>query len=174
MKVPRSAGHAHRGFIMTRRLILLAAAALAAASTAGCGASGNAGASSPSAPAASASPSAAAKDVSALPADLGYVDYAAYKAHPAAFDGRKVVLFYWASWCPNCADHDATIQKAVQAHTLPRNLSIVKVDYDDNDVQPVGYDVTQQDLFVLVDRHGKALHKPLVTPAYGEILALAA
>jgi thioredoxin 1 len=160
---------------MTRRLVLLAAAALAAASTAGCGADDKAGAApSPSTPAPSASASAAAKDVNALPADLGYVDYGAYKAHRAAFDGRKVVLFYWASWCPYCADHDATIQTAVQAHTLPRNLSIVKVDYDDNDVQPVGYDVTSQDTFVLVDRNGKALRTPLVMPSYNQILALAA
>lgn len=155
---------------MTRRLALLVATALAAALTAGCGAGGNAGAEgSGRAPAPSASASA-----SALPADLGYVDYAVYKAHPAAFDGRKVVLFYWASWCPNCAEHAATIETAVRVHTLPRNLSIVKVDYDDNDVRKVGYDVTQQDTFVLVDRNGKALRAPLVGPAYGQIVQLAA
>ena len=160
---------------MTRRLALLVATALAAASMAGCGAGGNAGSagSAGSGPAPGPSASASAS-VTALPADLGYVDYAVYKAHPAAFDGRKVVLFYWASWCPNCAAHAATIETAVRAHTLPRNLSIVKVDYDDNDVRKIGYQVLQQDTFVLVDRAGKALRRPLVGPAYGEILELAA
>jgi hypothetical protein len=51
---------------------------------------------------------------------------------------------------------------------------VVKVNYDDNDVQQVGYQVLQQDTFVLVDRNGKALRKPLVSPAYDQILALAA
>jgi thioredoxin 1 len=157
---------------MRRPLVILSAAALVAA-TAGCGAGEKGAAPGAAAPPAAASPSTA-PDPAALPADLGYVDYAAYKAHPAAFDGRKVVLFYWASWCPYCAEHDATIQTAVKAHTLPRNLSIVKVDYDDNDVRQVGYDVTSQDTFVLVDRNGKALRKPLAFPPYSEILALAA
>jgi thiol-disulfide isomerase/thioredoxin len=155
---------------MRRPLVILAAAALVAA-TAGCGAGEKSAVPAAAAPPA-ASPSTA-PDPAAVPADLGYVDYAVYKAHPAAFDGRKVVLFYWASWCPYCAEHDATITTAVKAHTLPRNLSIVKVDYDDNDVRQVGYQVTQQDTFVLVNASGKALRKPLVTPAYGEILALA-
>ncbi len=166
---------------MTRRLVLLTAAALAAASTAGCGAGGKTGAApsptalAPSASAsASVSASAKAKAVPALPADLGYVDYAAYAAHRSAFDNRKVVLFYWTSWCPSSAAYQAAFQTAVRAHTLPRTLSIVQVDYDHNDVQPVGYDVTQYDLFVLVDRNGKALREPLANPVYGQVLALAA
>jgi thiol-disulfide isomerase/thioredoxin len=168
---------------MTRRLVLLTAAVLAAASTAGCGAGGKTGAApSPTttAPSASASGpvsgsvSPKVKAVPALPADLGYVDYAAYAAHRRAFDNRKVVLFYWTSWCPSSAAYQEAFQTAVRAHTLPRNLSIVQVDYDDNDVQPVGYDVTQFDLFVLVDRNGKALREPLANPAYGQVLKLAA
>ena len=157
---------------MRRRLLIVAAVALAAATAAGCGGSGGTG--PRAAPTAASLPSASASDPTALPADLGYVDYAAYDAHRSAFDGRKVVLFYWASWCPNCAGHEATIQTAVRAHTLPRDLSIVKVDYDDNDVRKIGYQVLQQDTFVLVDRAGKALRRPLVGPAYGEILELAA
>jgi thiol-disulfide isomerase/thioredoxin len=164
---------------MTRRLVLLTAAALAAASTAGCGAGGKTGAApSPTTPAPSASASgsvsAKAKALPALPADLGYVDYGAYAAHRRAFDNRKVVLFYWTSWCPSSAAYQAAFQTAVRAHRLPRNLSIVQVDYDDNDVQPVGYDVTQYDLFVLVDRNGRALREPLANPSYGQVLALAA
>ena len=159
---------------MRRRLLIVAAVALAAATAAGCGGSGGTGPRSAPTAASLPSASASASDPTALPADLGYVDYAAYDAHRSAFDGRKVVLFYWASWCPNCAAHAATIETAVRAHTLPRNLSIVKVDYDDNDVRKVGYDVTQQDTFVLVDRNGKALRAPLVGPAYGQIVQLAA
>lgn len=48
------------------------------------------------------------------------------------------------------------------------------MNYDDNDVRQVGYEVTSQDTFVLVDRNGKALRKPLVNPPYVDILALAA
>ena len=159
---------------MRRRLLIVAAVALAAATAAGCGGSGGTGPRSAPTAASAPSASASASDPTALPADLGYVDYAAYDAHRSAFDGRKVVFFYWASWCPNCAGHEATIQTAVRAHTLPRDLSIVKVDYDDNDVRQVGYQVMQQDTFVLVDRTGKALREPLVNPPYDDILKLAA
>jgi thioredoxin 1 len=156
---------------MRRGLAILAGAALVAVTTAGCGAGGRA-----TAPAAAGSPGAAASSSAApaLPAYLGYVDYAVYKAHPAAFDGRKVVLFYWASWCPNCASHNVLLNIDADHHALPKNLTVVKVNYDDNDVRQVGYQVTQQDTFVLVDRDGKALHEPLVTPPYEDILALAA
>jgi thioredoxin 1 len=160
--------------MMRKPFVILAAAALVA-SVAACGVGETTGGPGGKNPASAASaPMAPASDPTALPTYLGYVDYAVYKAHPAAFAGRKVVLFYWASWCPNCAEHDATLQTAARVRTLPSNLSIVKVNYDDNDVRQVGYQVTSQDTFVLIDSSGKALHKPLVTPAYGEILALAA
>jgi thiol-disulfide isomerase/thioredoxin len=159
---------------MRRPLVILAGVALAAGSAAGCGAGERTAspAAAQSAPASASAPPA--PDPAALPPDPGYVDYAAYEAHRAAFDGRKVVLFYWASWCPDCANHNALLTVDATYHLLPPNLSIVKVDYDDNDVRQVGYQVRQQDTFVLVDRNGKALRKPLVNPPYVDILALAA
>jgi thiol-disulfide isomerase/thioredoxin len=159
---------------MRRAFGVLAGAALVAASVAGCGAGTREAAPGGAASAAASASAAPAPDPAALPADLGYVDYAVYKAHPAAFTGRKVVLFYWASWCPDCANHNALLTVDYEHHLLPPNLSVVKVDYDDNDVRQVGYQVMQQDTFVLVDRNGKALRKPLVTPPYVDILALAA
>jgi thioredoxin 1 len=155
-----------------KRALVIAAVTTLAAGAVGCG-SASGPRTAPSGPATSSAAAAPAPAPAALPKDLGYVDYAAYAAHRSAFHGRTVVLFYWASWCPNCAAHEATIQTAVRVHTLPPRLSIVKVDYDDNDVRKVGYSVTSQDTFVLVDATGKALRKPLVGPAYGEILALA-
>jgi thiol-disulfide isomerase/thioredoxin len=155
---------------MRRSLVILAGASLVAVSSAGCGA-GEQAAAPAARPAASAAPAA---DPAALPSYLGYVDYAVYKAHPAAFATRKVVLFYWASWCPLCANDNALLTVDANHHLLPKNLTVVKVNYDDNDVRQVGYEVTSQDTFVLVDRNGKALRKPLVNPPYVDILALAA
>ena len=159
---------------MRRAFGILAGVALVAASVAGCGADAREAAPGGAPSAATSASAAPAPDPAALPADLGYVDYAVYKAHPAAFDARKVVLFYWASWCPDCAGHNVLLSIDADHHAFPPKLSVVKVNYDDNDVRQVGYQVTQQDTFVLVDRNGKALRKPLVMPPYVDVLALAA
>lgn len=105
---------------------------------------------------------------------LAYVDEATYRAHPADYAGRRVALFFWASWCPNCASHDSFIRESLLAGVFPRDLTVVKVDYDVRTDLERTYGVTQQDTFVPVDASGKALRAPLVSPPASDILGLAA
>lgn len=71
--------------------------------------------------------------------------------------GMQRVLFFHASWCPNCKAADADIMKNIGQ--LPKNTVIFKVDYDQETALKKMYGITMQHTFVLVDDKGKALKK---------------
>ncbi|PNY81182.1 TlpA family protein disulfide reductase [Deinococcus koreensis] len=78
----------------------------------------------------------------------------------AAFDAAKGsvrVLFFHATWCPNCKGADADITKNLAK--LPAGVVIFKTDYDKETALKKQYAVTYQHTFVLVDAQGKALKK---------------
>lgn len=78
----------------------------------------------------------------------------------AAYDkamSMQRVLFFHATWCPNCKAADADITKNLA--TLPKNTVIFKVDYDKETALKKKYGITMQHSFVLVDAKGKALKK---------------
>ncbi len=72
------------------------------------------------------------------------------KAFAEASSSHRV-LFFQASWCPNCRKAN----EALQQMTLPDNVMVYKVDYDRAGDLKVRYGVTMLDTFVLVDAHGK-------------------
>ncbi|THF68358.1 thioredoxin family protein [Deinococcus sp. Arct2-2] len=85
----------------------------------------------------------------------GYVAYT-----KAAFDaakGTQRVLFFHATWCPNCKAADADITKNLAQ--LPAGVTIFKTDYDKESALKKQYGITYQHTFVLVDAQGKALKK---------------
>ena len=78
----------------------------------------------------------------------------------AAFDaarGTQRVLFFHATWCPNCKGADADIVKNLAR--LPAGVTIFKTDYDKEVALKKQYGITYQHSFVLVDAQGKALKK---------------
>ncbi|UQN07167.1 thioredoxin family protein [Deinococcus sp. QL22] len=78
----------------------------------------------------------------------------------AAFDaakGTQRVLFFHATWCPNCKAADADIKKNLAQ--LPAGVTIFKTDYDKEPALKKQYGITYQHTFVLVDPQGKALKK---------------
>ena len=75
----------------------------------------------------------------------------------AAFDtaqGRPV-LFFHASWCPQCRMIEADIKKSA----IPSEVTIFKVNYDSSQALRQEYDVTLQTTFVEVDHDGRLLAK---------------
>ncbi|WP_221090261.1 peroxiredoxin family protein [Deinococcus aquaedulcis] len=104
---------------------------------------------------ATAAASMPSHNMSAMTKAPGYQPYT-----KAAFDaakGQQRVLFFWASWCPNCRAAEADIQKNLKG--LPAGVVIFKTDYDKETALKKQYDVTYQHTFVLVDAQGKALRK---------------
>lgn len=102
-------------------------------------------------PAAAPEPAAAAKAGA----------YTNYNASTFANIAGTRVLFFHASWCPQCRSLDASIK----AGKVPDNTTIVKVDYDSNQALRQKYGVTIQTTLVRVDSSGKLVEKSV---AYDE------
>ena len=92
-----------------------------------------------------------------------YVEYSADEV--AATSGNKV-LFFHATWCPNCKASD----EAFNAETTPEGLSIFKVDYDTYLDLRKKYGVVTQTTFVQIDDEGTMLKRWFGSRNYQEIL----
>lgn len=99
-------------------------------------------------------------DVAAVANDGGgdYVDYSPSAIADA--DGR-VILFFHATWCPQCV----TVDGDIKASGVPSGITIVKVDYDTNQDLRAEYGVTQQTTFVEVDSSGAKVQDNFVAYA---------
>lgn len=81
-----------------------------------------------------------------------YVEYSETKVADA--DGTKL-LFFHASWCPQCQMVDADIKK----DGIPDGVTVFKVDYDSNQELRKKYGVTLQTTFVKIDDDGNEIKK---------------
>lgn len=79
-----------------------------------------------------------------------YVDYASELL--SSIKGTRL-LFFHASWCPQCRELDESIKNSV----LPEGLTIFKVDYDSNQSLRAKYGVTLQTTVVKVDEDNTKL-----------------
>jgi methionine-R-sulfoxide reductase/methionine-S-sulfoxide reductase len=61
--------------------------------------------------------------------------------------GSRILLFFHASWCPTCQNFEKQILKS----TLPKDVVILKVDYDTATELKKKYSVLSQSTFVQVD-----------------------
>ena len=93
-----------------------------------------------------------------------YVDYT--PAEVAATQGTKV-LFFHATWCPNCKASN----EGLLSETAPDGLSVFKVDYDTNEDLRKKYGVLTQTTFVQIDDNGDLINKWFGSKSYAEILA---
>lgn len=81
-----------------------------------------------------------------------YTDYTPEKLAQAT--GQKV-LFFHASWCPQCR----SIDKGITADAIPKDTTIFKVDYDTNQDLRKKYGVTLQTTFVVIDDNQNLVKK---------------
>lgn len=69
----------------------------------------------------------------------------------------KVVLFFRASWCPTCRALDSDIKANLK--NIPKDVTILDVNYDTSTALKQKYGVTYQHTFVQVDAQGTQLAK---------------
>ncbi len=77
-----------------------------------------------------------------------FTEYSADKL--ALADSGDVVLFFHADWCPSCRN----LERDITANTVPDNVHILKVDYDEETALKQKYGVTRQHTLVVVDSAG--------------------
>ncbi len=68
-----------------------------------------------------------------------------------------VVLFFKANWCPSCRTVDADIKSNL--NQIPKNLTLLELDYDKSSDLKKKYGVTYQHTFVQVDSDGNMIKK---------------
>ncbi|WP_286309313.1 thioredoxin family protein [Agromyces mangrovi Wang et al. 2018] len=113
-------------------------------------------------PAPTEEPAEASEEAAATPG--AYVDYS--PATLEAAEGEKV-LFFHATWCPQCRALEADIQGA----GVPDGVTVLKVDYDSNQDLRAKYGVTLQTTLVHVDDSGAlidryvAYEQPVLAPS---------
>ena len=86
-----------------------------------------------------------------------YVDYSDSLVQQMLADGKRVVLFFHAAWCPTCNLADRRIREA--AHQIPSDVAIIKVDYDREKALVDAYDVLYQHTFVQLTEGGSLVTK---------------
>lgn len=74
-----------------------------------------------------------------------------------ALSDKKNVIFFAASWCPTCRVLDGNIKSNIKS--IPDDLTILKVDYDNSSDLKRKYGVTYQHTLVQVDQDGNMLKK---------------
>lgn len=88
-----------------------------------------------------------------------YVEYTKDNLDRAA--SKRRVLFFYASWCPTCRPADADFNTNID--TLPSDIAIIRVNYNDPETSPEEqvlaqqYNVTYQHTFVQISPQGKEI-----------------
>lgn len=84
---------------------------------------------------------------------MQYIDYSGQNLELSKKFGKTVLFFAATTWCSNCAALDAEIKNRVSQ--LPPDVTILKVDYDNDKQTKAKYGVTMQTTLVLLDRNGR-------------------
>ena len=95
-----------------------------------------------------------------------YVDYSQATFDQYA-DYTRLVYFH-ASWCPACRALEADIKNS----TIPDNVIILKVDYDNSSALQSEYGVRQQTTVVKVDENGDLVDRfqALASPRFQSVI----
>ena len=103
-------------------------------------------------------------------ATVGGGSYETYSVEKLAFvEKGHVVLFFHASWCPSCRTLDNDIKGNLSS--IPSNLKILDVDYDDSSDLKKKYGVTTQHTLVQVDKDGAMIGKWIGSPTLSHLVS---
>lgn len=86
-----------------------------------------------------------------------YLDYSDQNVKLSEKFGKTMLFFAATAWCSTCAALDAEIKKRLAE--LPSNITILKVDYDNDKQTKAKYGVTLQTTLVLLDSNGKEIKR---------------
>ncbi len=78
-----------------------------------------------------------------------YQEYSPQAVNAEQAKGNKVVLFFYAAWCPYCRTADKAFTDNLDK--IPTGVTVLKTDYDSNSDLKKKYGVTTQHTFVQID-----------------------
>ncbi|MBI2600432.1 thioredoxin family protein [Candidatus Daviesbacteria bacterium] len=88
---------------------------------------------------------------------LNYRDYSPNNLESALKNGRPVLFFAATIWCQTCQALEEEIKE--RANSLPPDVTILKVDYDNDKIMNNKYRVTSQHTLIVLDRNGNEVKR---------------
>lgn len=86
-----------------------------------------------------------------------FVDYTKEDVLQAHNQGQRVLLFFYAPWCPTCRGAEQDFKNNFTQ--FPSDLKIFRVDYDTANELKNRYGITYQHTFVQIDPQGNEITK---------------
>lgn len=86
-----------------------------------------------------------------------FVAYSDEHLKKATENGGKAIVFFHASWCPLCSQAEADLK--ANWGKVPRDVTILKTDYDSSRELKTKYGVVSQDTWVQLDEKGEVQAK---------------
>ena len=83
---------------------------------------------------------------------INYLDYSEQNLSAAYKNGNTVLFFAATSWCQTCSELDKEIKERITE--VPRDVTILKVDYDNDQKMKAKYAVVQQHTLVVLGKSG--------------------
>jgi hypothetical protein len=88
---------------------------------------------------------------------IGYLEFSPENQTSAKFKGKSLLFFAATTWCQTCSELDKEILKRI--NEAPSDLTILKVDYDNDKEMKKQYNITVQHTLVLLDEDGVELDR---------------
>lgn len=82
-----------------------------------------------------------------------YVEYSDTTLTKAKQNGKAVLFFAATKWCTTCSALDLELKKRSQS--LPQEVTVLKIDYDNDSHSKTLYQVTTQHTMILLDQNGR-------------------
>ncbi len=86
-----------------------------------------------------------------------YTAYSDTAVDGALSSGKRVALFFHATWCPSCKALDKTLSSEI----IPNDVVVFKVDYDSSTELKKRYTVTSQHTIVTLDAQKNMIKKEI-------------
>lgn len=86
-----------------------------------------------------------------------YVEYSGTTLTKAKQNGRPVLFFAATTWCTTCSALDKELRQ--RSNTLPDNVTVLKIDYDNDRETKTKYNVTTQHTMIHLDSKGKEVKR---------------
>jgi len=87
----------------------------------------------------------------------GYLEYSPENQTSSQFKGNSVLFFAATTWCQTCSALEKEIIE--RSEEIPNDITILKVDYDNNKQMNAKYGVTTQHTLIVLDQNGKEVHR---------------